>query len=293
MDDIPRGIGLTLASLLFFVSLDTAAKIMTQTHPPLQIAWGRYAFSVALLPLLIPPRHLIPALRTNRADLQAARSILLVSVTCCFFIAIRHIPLAEAVAIAFAAPFITAVLAIPILGERVGIRRWMAILVGFVGVLIVLRPGFEERHWAYFLPLGVAVGLAAYNVLTRLVNRYDQPRTSVAYNNLAGAGVMTVIVIILPGQWQPLATGDWLTLALLGGFAMTGHFCLVLAYRYAPVSALAPFTYAHMVLALIAGLLVFGEVPDLPTLAGVAVITSSGVYIFRREAIRQRKAALN
>ena len=284
MDNIPRGVALTLASIVFFVALDSVAKIMTQTLPSLQIAWGRYVFSVILLPLLISPRALIPALRTRRLDLQMARSVLLVSVTCAFFIAIRHIPLADAVAIGFAAPFITSMLAIPVLGEKVGIRRWTAITVGFVGVMIVLRPGFEERHWAYFLPLAVAAGMAAYNVLTRLVNRYDEARTSMAYNNVAGAVVMSLVVLILPGQWVPPGAIDWLMLALLGGCAMTGHFCLIHAFRHAPVSALAPFAYSHMILAMVAGLVVFQEVPDFWTLAGVAVIAASGVYIFHREA---------
>ena len=290
MDNIPRGIALMLASIVFFVSLDSAAKILTETLPPLQVAWGRYVFSVVFLPFLIRPRQLFPAFRTNRPDLQVARSVLLVSITCSFFTAIRYIPLAEAIAIAFAAPFITSVLAIPVLGEKVGIRRWTAITTGFIGVMIVLRPGFEERHWAYFLPLGIAAGMAAYNVLTRLVNRYDSARTSMAYNNVAGAAVMSLVVIILPGQWAPIGTGDWVTLALLGVFAMSGHFCLILAYRHAPVSALAPFSYSHLVLAMIAGLVVFGEVPDLATLAGVAVIAASGVYVFRREAIARRIA---
>ncbi len=291
MDNIPRGIALTLISIAFFVSLDSLAKIMTQTLPPLQVAWGRYVFSVVLLPFLIPPRLLIPALRTNRLDLQMARSVLLVSVTCSFFIAISHIPLADAVAIGFAAPFITSMLAIPVLGEKVGIRRWTAIAVGFAGVMIVLRPGFEERHWAYFLPLGVAAGMATYNVLTRLVNRYDEARTSMAYNNVAGAAVMSLVVLFLPGQWVSPGAVDWLMLALLGGCAMTGHYCLIHALRHAPVSALAPFTYTHMILAMIAGLVVFAEVPDLWTLAGVAVIAASGLYIFHREATLRARVA--
>ena len=291
MDNIPRGIAFTLVSIIFFVSLDSAAKLLTETHPPLQVAWGRYVFSVVLLPLLVRPRQLLPALATNRLDLQVCRSVLLVSVTCGFFTAIRYIPLADAIAIGFAAPFFTSMLAIPVLGERVGIRRWVAITVGFVGVMIVLRPGFEERHWAYFLPLGVAIGLAVYNVLTRLVNRYDTARTSMAYNNVAGAVIMSLVVVLVPGQWADLDTGNWVTLALIGGFAMAGHFCLIHAYRLAPVSTLAPFTYSHMVLAMIAGLVVFGEVPDLPTLAGVAVIAASGLYVFHRETMRARERA--
>ncbi|MBC6438849.1 MAG: DMT family transporter [Rhodospirillales bacterium] len=292
MDNIPRGIVLILLSIFFFVSLDTTAKLMTEAHPPLQVAWGRYLFSVLLLPLLIRPRAWRTALVTRRPGLQVVRSILLVSMTCGFFITVSYIPLADAVAIGFAAPFITTALAIPVLGEKVGIRRWMAILVGFIGVLVVLRPGFEERHWAYFLPLGVALVAAIYNVLTRLVNRYDSAQTSIAFNNMAGVVVMSIVVLTVPGVWSPLGAVDWAMLVLVGGFAMAGHFCLVLAYRNAPVSALAPFTFSHMVLAIIAGLIVFGDVPDWPTLLGAAIIAGSGIYVFHREAVRAREARM-
>lgn len=290
MDNIPRGIVMVLLSIVFFVSLDTTAKLMTQSHPPFQIAWGRYLFSVMLLPLLIRPREFKLAFRSNRPGLQLIRSILLVSTTCTFFYAIKYIPLADAIAIGFASPLLATALAIPMLGEKVGLRRWSAILIGFAGVLIVLRPGFEDRHWAYFLPLGVAAMMAAYNVLTRLVNRYDSAKTSLAFNNTTGMVVMTLVIILLPGQWTGLSAINWVTLVALGAFGTAGHFCLILAYRYAPVSTLAPFTYTHMILAVIVGLVVFGDMPDLPTLFGAGVIAGSGIYVFRREAALARTA---
>jgi drug/metabolite transporter (DMT)-like permease len=288
VDNIPRGIVMVLLSILFFVSLDTTAKLMTETHPPFQIAWGRYLFSVMLLPMLIRPREFRVAFRSNRPGLQLIRSILLVSTTCTFFTAIKYIPLGDAIAIGFASPLFATALAIPFLGEKVGMRRWTAILIGFAGVLIVLRPGFEARHWAYFLPLAVAMMMATYNVLTRLVNRFDSAQTSIAFNNATGALIMTAVILLLPGQWTGLSVGNWATLAALGAFGMTGHFCLILAYRYAPVSTLAPFTYSQMILAVIIGLVIFGDVPDLPTLFGAAVIAGSGIYVFRREAALAR-----
>ena len=290
MDNIPRGIAMVLLSILFFVALDTTAKLMTQTHPPFQIAWGRYLFSVLLLPVLIRPRDITMALRSRKPWMQFVRSVLLVSTTCTFFTAIKYIPLADAIAIGFASPLISTALAIPILREKVGIRRWSAILIGLIGVLIVLRPGFEERHWAYFLPLAVASMMATYNVLTRLVNRYDSAQTSIAYNNVTGMLAMTAVMLLIPGQWTGLSAGNWATLVALGAFGMAGHFCLILAYRHAPVSTLAPFTFTHMILAVIAGLVVFGEVPDLLTLVGAGIIAASGIYVFRREAVLARQA---
>ncbi len=284
MDNIPRGILLTLVSTLFFVALDTLAKLLIEASPVLQVAWGRYIFSILLLPLLIPPRRLCQAFRSRRPLLQLSRSALLISMTVGFFTAIKYIPLVDAVVIGFAAPFLTTALAIPVLGERVGARRWTAITIGFVGVLIALRPDFDERHWAYFIPVGVAAAMAGYNVLTRLANRYDTAQTSIAYSNITGAIILSVLVVVIPGSWGPLSAFDWASLAMLGACATAGHFTLILAFRNAPVSVLAPFTFAHIVMALLAGLIVFQEIPDAMTIVGAAIIVASGVYVFHREA---------
>ena len=237
---------------------------MTQTHPPFQIAWGRYLFSFFLLPLLIRPRELKLAFRSNRPGLQFARSILLVSTTCTFFYAIKYIPLADAIAIGFASPLLATALAIP----HPGREGRVAALVSHPDRLCrrADRPaaGFRGSSLGpYFLPLAVAAMMATYNVLTRLVNRYDSAQTSIAFNNTTGHDRHD------PGDpvaaWSMVRTDGHRpggTLVALGAFGTAGHFCLILAYRYAPVSTLAPFTYTHMVLAVIVGLVVFGDMPD-------------------------------
>lgn len=273
-----------------FVALDTVAKFMAGILDPLQVVWGRYFFSVLALPLLIPPRRLRLALRSSRPWLQLLRSVLLVSTTAAFFTAIKYMPLADAIAIGFVAPLIGTALSIPVLGEKVGMRRWSAIAIGLVGVLIVLRPGFEERHWAYFLPLAAAAMMASYNVATRLVVRHDSADTCLAWNNIFGALVATAVVASVPGIWQPPGTLDWLMLVAIGGLASLGHICLIIAFRHASVATLAPFTYGEIVLAVIAGWLVFGDWPDVWTFVGAAVIAASGVYVFRREARLARGA---
>lgn len=288
MDNIPRGIAFVLLSIVFFVALDTTAKFMTGVLDPVQIVWGRYVFSVLLLPLLMGPRRLLLATRSRRPWLQLLRGILLASTTACFFTAIKYIPLADAIAIGFVSPLLGTALAIPILGEKVGVRRWSAIAIGFVGVLIVLRPGFEDRHWAYFLPLVVAALMAAYNVATRLVVRADSADTSLAYTNIFGALAASVAIVLLPGVWAQPSAIDWGFLVAIGAFGSIGHFCLILAYRSAPVSTLAPFTFGHIVLAVAAGWLVFNDWPDMWTLIGATVIAGSGIYVFRREAMLAR-----
>lgn len=288
MDNIPRGIAFVLLSIVFFVSLDTTAKFMTGSLDPIQVVWGRYVFSVLLLPLLMGPRRLRLAMRTKRPWLQLLRGALLASTTATFFTAIKYIPLADAIAIGFVSPLLGTALAIPVLGEKVGVRRWTAIAVGFVGVLIVLRPGFEERHWAYFLPLVVAALMATYNVATRLVVRHDTADTSLAYTNVFGAVASTVAILVLPGVWTAPDTFQWGMLIAIGAFGSIGHFFLILAYRSAPVSTLAPFTFGHIILAVTAGWLVFNDWPDIWTLVGAAVVAGSGIYVFRREAMLAR-----
>lgn len=290
VDNIPRGIAFVLLSIVFFVALDTTAKFMTGVLDPVQIVWGRYVFSVLLLPLLMGPRRLLLATRSRRPWLQLLRGILLASTTACFFTAIKYIPLADAIAIGFVSPLLGTALAIPILGEKVGVRRWSAIAIGFVGVLIVLRPGFEDRHWAYFLPLVVAALMATYNVATRLVIRHDSADTSLAYTNIFGALAASVAIVLLPGVWTQPSAIDWGFLVAIGAFGSIGHFFLILAYRSAPVSTLAPFTFGHIVLAVAAGWLVFNDWPDMWTLIGATVVAGSGIYVFRREAMLARAA---
>lgn len=290
LDNVPRGIVFALLSVAFFVSLDTTAKYMTARLDPLQLAWGRYLFSVLVLPLVLSPRRLRLALATKRPLIQLLRSVLLVSTTATFFTAIKYIPLADAIAIGFVSPLLATAISIPVLGEKVGARRWTAIAIGFVGVLIVLRPGLADRSWAYFLPLAVATMMACYNVLTRFVVRHDSADTSLAYTNAFGALAATVAVALVPGIWQPPDAFDWAMMAALGLLGSLGHFCLILAYRHAPVSTLAPFSFTQMILAVAAGWLVFGNWPDLWTFVGAATIAASGIYVFHREAMLARQA---
>lgn len=288
MDNIPRGTAFFLLSLVFFVSLDSLAKHLTQTYSPVEVAWGRYVFAVAFLPVFLTPRRMLAAARTARPWLQLIRSFLLAVTTCLFFLTVKFIPLADAVAIGFVAPLMTTALAIPLLGEKVGARRWAAIAIGLVGALIIMRPGFEARHWAYFLPIGTAVCMAFFTILTRILARHDSSDTTMFYTALVGAAALTLAV---PFFWQTPTPIDWALLAAAGGFGSAGHFALIIAYRYAPVSLLAPFTFLHMVLAVIYGFIFFDNFPDALTLAGAAVIAGAGVYVFRRESRLRREAA--
>jgi drug/metabolite transporter (DMT)-like permease len=245
---------------------------------------ARYFFSLVVLGLLIPPLGVRELVATRRTGLQIGRGLLLAVATLCMMTAISVIPLADAYTIMFTAPLLVTVFSIPLLGERVGWRRWSAVLVGFMGVLIVIRPGIGAVHWAMLLPLVTAVCFALYQILTRKVSE-SAGETSLAmlfYLSLVGTVVFTVIV---PFFWRPVAMLDWGWMIGMGVLGAIGHLLLIRALTLVPASLVSPFTYSQIVWALILGYLVFGDLPDRWMLIGCAVIVASGLYVFYREAV--------
>jgi drug/metabolite transporter (DMT)-like permease len=209
---------------------------------------------------------------------------LLAVATLCMFGAISVVPLADAYTITFIAPLLVTALSVPLLKERVGWRRWSAVVAGFAGVLIVIRPGFGEVPWQLALPLITAACFALYQILTRLVSvdPVETPFVMLFYVAWVGAAVMTLMV---PFYWQPVALADWPWMVAMGGLGAIGHLILIRALVIAPASLIAPFTYSQIVWALIAGYLVFGDVPDGWMLVGCTVIVASGLFVFYREAV--------
>jgi drug/metabolite transporter (DMT)-like permease len=186
-------------------------------------------------------------------------------------------------AISFSTPFIVAALSGPVVGEWVGPRRWAAIGVGFLGVLVVTRPGFGIVHPAAIFALLAALCYAAYFLATRILARTDTNETTLFYSNLVGAVVMLPIV---PFFWTPLTSWQWGLLILTGALASFGHYMLIVAHRLAPASLLSSFVYCQLVGVVILGYVVFGDVPDAYTLTGAAIVIGSGLYILHRERIR-------
>lgn len=278
------GIGLTILAIGLFTVMDTIGKGLTASYPVPQVVWARYFFQFGWMLLLIPRVGVIGLARTRRLGMNVARGLLLAVSTLFMFTAISLVPLADAYTITFTAPLLVTVFSIPLLGERVGWRRWSAVLVGFVGVLIVIRPGVGMPHWALALPLVTALGFAIYQILTRKVAGVAG-ETSVAmlfYLAWIGAAVMTALV---PFFWRTIAPLDWLPMAAMGALGGLGHLILIRALTIAPASLLAPFVYTQIAWALVLGYLVFGDVPDRWMLTGCAVIVASGLYVFYREAV--------
>jgi drug/metabolite transporter (DMT)-like permease len=278
------GIGLMVLAILLFTVMDTIGKDLTARYAVPQVVWARYFFQFALMLLLIPRVGIKDLVRTARPGTHVIRGLLLAASTICLIGAISFVPLADAYTITFTAPLLVTVFSIPLLGERVRWRRWSAVLAGFAGVLIVIRPGFGVTHWALALPLITALGFALYQILTRKVSAVpgESSLAMLFYLACVGTAIMTALV---PFFWQPVAPVDWLAMTAMGALGGVGHLILIRALTIAPASLLAPFVYTQIIWALVLGYLVFGDVPDRWMLVGCAVIVASGLFVFYREAV--------
>jgi len=283
------GIGLMCAAVALFSCLDTTAKYLNTRMETLEIVWARYTGAFVLAFIVSNPVSRPGLLRTSRPGLQIVRSTLLLASTILGFFALKYLRLDQTMTILFSTPFFVAVLSGPFLGEWVGWRRWTAIAVGFVGVLVVIRPGVGGIHPAAILSLIGAVLYALYNVATRLLARTDSTQTTLFYSNLVGALAM---LPLLPAVWttptDPLVIGLML---LIGALASFGHYLLIMAIRLAPPMILSPFIYSQLVWSIALGYLVFGDVPDHWTLIGSAIVVSSGLYmLYREQKVAEQRA---
>jgi drug/metabolite transporter (DMT)-like permease len=278
------GIGLMCGALACFSCLDTMAKFLNHYIDTLQVVWARYTGAFVMAFVLSNPLTRPGLMRTSRPVLQVGRSVLLLLSTLFNFFALRYLQLDQALAIVFSTPFFVAMMSGPILGEWVGWRRWTAIGVGFIGVLLVARPGFGGIHPAAAISLASAVVYAAYSIMTRMLSRTDSTETTLFYSNLVGALAMLPVV---PFVWT--TPSDPLVIFLMvicGAFGTGGHYLLILAHRLAPPAVLAPFIYTQIVWAMFLGFAVFADVPNGWTLAGAAIVVASGLYMLYREQIR-------
>lgn len=278
-----QGIGLMCVAVLLFGCLDVTAKYLTTRMDVVQLVWARYTFHFLFSFAFANPWTVPGMLRSRRPGLQVFRSALLLLATVTNFTALRYLQVDQTVAVSFSAPFFVAVLAGPLLGEWVGARRLVAIVIGFLGVLVVTRPGLD-MHWAFALTFLSAITYALYNISTRILAGYDQATTTLFYSALIGALAVTPVipfVWIWPETWL-----DWALMAAMGAFGAVGHWFLIIAHRQAPAPVVAPFVYTELLWVAILGWLVFGDLPSEWTLGGSAIVIASGLYLLNRE--RQR-----
>jgi len=268
-------------AVALFACLDATGKYLLRYMDPLQIVWARYFGAFVLAFIFLNPITKPRMMATTRPLLQIGRSTLLLGSTALNFFALRYLQLDEALAILFSTPFLVALLCGPLLGEWVGWRRWTAIGVGFLGVLLVARPGFGGLHPAALLSLGSAVCYALYAISTRILARTDSSETTLFYSNLVGAVAMLPVI---PFVWStPNSAFVVALMVLIGALGSAGHYLLICGHRLAPASTLAPFIYTQMVWTTTLGFLVFGQVPQRWTIIGGLVVVSSGLYLLNRE----------
>lgn len=279
------GIALMCATLMFFACLDTSAKRLALAGvDPLLTTFMRYAVSVALVSLVLNPVTRPGLARTRRLPLQILRSLLLFGSTAFNFLALRHLQLAETLAIQFSAPLAVALLAGPLLGEWSSRRRLVAIGIGFLGVLTIVRPGSAAMQPAMLLSLGNMLCYALYIITTKKLAATDSSATTMFYSGLAGLALMTPL---LPWIWtSPDSVLVWTLLIGVGLFGTLGHWLFVLAHARAPANVLAPLIYTQLLWSVLLGWLVFGDVPSAWTLLGAAIVVASGLSLMTRRASR-------
>ena len=283
-----RGIGLILLSTVFMAAGDTASKYLTGlgVQPPM-ISWMRYCVFFSILAVAVAATGGVRGLRTRRPGMQILRGLGVVGSTILFVFALRYLPVADATAASFVAPLFVTALSIPLLGEKVGWRRWTATLVGLLGVLIVVRPGGANFSLASLLPILTASCWAVALIVTRMMSVTENPLTTFAWSAAVG---LIVLSGMLPFFWTS-PTPEILAVGAFIGVASTiGHWLVILAFRHGEASLLAPFSYMQLMWASLFGFVVFTALPDLWTWVGAAVIAASGLYTAHRERVRAREA---
>jgi drug/metabolite transporter (DMT)-like permease len=279
-----KGIALILLSTIFLGTSDVTSKYLSATLPSIEITWIRFVvFALIMVPAMVPGTPLF-ALKTERLTLQLLRGTALLGSSLFFISGLRYLPMAVASATGFVSPLFVTALSIIFLSEIVGVRRWLATALGLVGVLIILRPGTSAFHVAAFFPVVSALCWAFTLIMTRMMSGREHVLTTMTYSALAGLGILTALV---PSVWVTPTWHDILFGLLVGVASTAGQWIVVLAFRYADASVLAPFSYTQLVWVSFLGFLVFGEVPDVWTITGAACIVASGLYTAHRERVRR------
>jgi drug/metabolite transporter (DMT)-like permease len=281
-----RGILLLVLAVAGFACMDASAKWLNQREHSLQTVAVRYLGSFILTVIFLNPRTRPGILRSSRPVLQAARGLCMFGASFFVFTALSTLPITVVTSINFAAPLLVAVLAGPVLGETLGPRRVVAVIVGFIGVLVITRPGTAGFQPGMWLALGAAGCSATYFLLTRLLSRHDKPETTHFYTGLIG--MLVGMPLALPVWQTPANPQTWFAMAVLGVGGALAHWLLILAHKQAPASVLSPFFYAQLPFAAVIGAVVFGNVPDRWTLLGGGIVIASGLYLLYRERLRHR-----
>jgi drug/metabolite transporter (DMT)-like permease len=287
--DALRAIAFMCAGVSTFPFMNAAVKLLSPNYPAVQITWARFTGHLIVMLLVFLPQYHWKLLQTRQPVVQIARSFLMLLSNLVFVMAIGRVPLATASAIGFTAPLIVTALSVPLLHESVGWRRWSAVLVGFAGALLVIRPGRGLADPAVLLILLSSLTYALYQIATRWVSRYDSAATGIVFAALAGALALSLampFIFVMPRTL--LDATLFCSLGLLGG---AGHYLVIRAFQIGRAAVIAPLGYVELIGSTVLGYLIFGHFPDLWTWVGAGIIIASGVYIALRERRRREESA--
>jgi len=271
-----RGIALMIGAMVVVPFMDALAKLLSSRYPLLQLVWARFFFHFALVLPIALWRHGGGVLTPPRPMLQIGRGLCLTGATLFFFAAIRTIPLADAIALIFFDAVIVVVLSGVLLREQVPPQRWVASVVGLVGVVLIVQPGFGEFRWASLLALAAAFFFALYFLSTRLLSGNTPPLVMLAWQGVGGFVLMSALV---PLVWVTPTPTDLAMMAALGVIGASGHLLLIRAFEYAEASLLAPFLYTEIIMQDLLGYWLFGDIPDSWAFGGITLIIGVGLYL--------------
>jgi drug/metabolite transporter (DMT)-like permease len=280
-----RGILLMCAGVSLFPLMNADVKLLTARYPVIEITWARFTGHLIVMLVVFWPKYGRALVNTRRPLVQLTRSALMLVSNGIFVFAIAKVPLATASAIGFTSPLIVTALSVPLLREQVGWRRWSAVMVGFCGALLIIRPGTGLRDPAVLLLLGSSGAYALYQIATRWVMAHDSPATGIIFAALLGSlGTTMVLPLVFV---MPKSLVDLAMLLSLGGLGGGGHFLVIKAFQAAPASVIAPLGYVELIGTATLGYLIFANFPDSLTWVGALIIIASGLYIAMRERRRQ------
>ena len=279
------GIGLVIAAVACFATLDTTTKFVSASVPILMALWFRYFFQAVATTAVILPLRGLGALRTQHPKFQCLRGLLLMMSSLFAFLSLKYMPVAEFTAIGAIVPLVITLLAATSLGEKVSALRWALVIGGFIGTLTIIRPGGEDFSWTLLLPLGMVATNTGFQVLTSKLARTEDPITMHLYTGWVGT---LLVSAALPFVWVSLPSWSlWGWMVLMGVAATVGHFMLILAYMRAPAATLTPYLYAQIGFAMLGGWVAFSHVPDGWSMAGmllIAVCGALGAWLTARES---------
>lgn len=278
-----QGVLWMILATFVLATVNVIVKHLTNDYSVIQLVWARYIFHIVLVVAFLRSKF-FQGFITDNIKIQLSRSALLATGTVLYFVGLIYVQIAEASSSSFIIPVIVTALAAPILGEKVGLRRWIGVLIGAIGALIIIRPGMGMMHIAILFPFGTAFVHAFYQILTRKLSGADSSMTTLAYTAVVGTVLSSLAA---PFYWTTPDLEGWVLMALIGILGGLGHYFLIRAYENAEAPVVAPFFYTHFLWTTLFGVTVFGDLPDMWTFIGAGVIFMSGLYIHHRENVRR------